>query len=342
MNARIRTILVSMGTFVGVLLVMCLVAKVMMQDAQEQPSGYEQALNKLSGDETDEKAKDAPKTDNDKANESKTPDKNDVNVDAGTVTGTENEPGRNDPEGSEANAPDNNTDNTQSPETGSDNPEEDDNTKTPTSGKRRVVINAAHQSKDNNETEPNGPGASQKSRKAHVGATGVSSGTPEYKVNLAIAKYLRDELEARGYEVYMIRESNDVDISDSQRAVLANENGDIVLHIHCNADDAEGIKGIMAFYPSKDNPYAGKYSDACLKLSQAVLKGLGDATGDKSWGAIALDTQATLNWSTIPATHVEVGYLSNPDEDFLLQTDSYRHTIAEGLADGIDLYFIED
>ena len=46
-----------------------------------------------------------------------------------------------------------------------------------------------------------------------------------------------------------------------------------------------------------------------------------------------------LNWSKVPVTLVEVGYMTNPEEDVLLSKDSYRNKITEGIANGIDLYF---
>lgn len=343
MDAKIKTILISAGTFIGVFLVMCLVAKIMMQDPEQQSSAYEQAINKLSG-ETDAKngaaADDKAGTEENVSSQNDSSDGNKGTVSddkSDNATGEKNSSTGDvsDSQNSEG-IPNSNSDGAIG--TGDGGTAEQTPTSAPSS-KHKVVINAAHQSKYDNDTEPIGPGASKTRIKAITGATGVSSGVPEYKVNLAIAKLLRDELVSRGYEVYMIRESDDVNSSDATRAKLANENGDIVLHIHCNADEAEGIKGIMAFYPSKDNEYAGKYSDSCKNLCNWVLKGLEAATQDKNWGPIALDTQTALNWTTIPAAHVEVGYLSNNEEDELLQTESYRKKIATGIADGIDLYF---
>ena len=140
----------------------------------------------------------------------------------------------------------------------------------------------------------------------------------------------------------MIRETNDVTISDAERAQLANSRGEIIVHIHGNADEREGIKGIMAFCPTGDNSFVSKdIREKCKDLCSSILSELENATGAKNWGAIGNDNLTALNWTTIPAAHIEIGYLSNPDEDRLMQTDDYRRKIAQGIAEGIDKYFGE-
>lgn len=212
---------------------------------------------------------------------------------------------------------------------------------TPESNGKKIAIDAGHQAHGNSEQEPIGPGASQTKAKVASGTTGRTTGVTEYQLNLDVSLKLRDELEARGYEVYMIREDNDVDISNAERAQLAAESGaDILVRIHANGSDNTSIAGALTMAPSTANPYLSQELIAeCQKLSQCIITTFCASTGANNQGVYQTDEMSGLNWCTIPATIVEMGYMTNPDEDTRMQTPEYQQQMVTGIADGIDQYF---
>mgnify|MGYP005758844665 CR=1 FL=1 len=210
-------------------------------------------------------------------------------------------------------------------------------------GKKKitVAVDAGHQLHGNSSLEPIGPGASEKKPKVSSGTYGQWSGLNEYELNLTVAKKLEKELEKRGYEVYMIRTVHNVDISNSQRAKnAANAGADILIRIHANSDSSSSVSGALTIAPTNSNPYMTKTNISKSRLlSQKVLDAFCKATGAKKRSIWHTDTMSGINWSTIPVTIVEMGFMSNRQDDLNMASDSYQNKMVKGMADGIDDYF---
>ncbi len=207
-----------------------------------------------------------------------------------------------------------------------------------------VCIDAGHQKGGIFEKEPIGPGSDIMKSKLSSGTVGVYTGVPEYVLTLEISLILKNELILRGYEVIMIRETHDCPLSNAERAMVANESGsDVFVRIHANGSVNQSVNGALTCAPTYDNPFLTRdLIDKSRELSDSILKHLCGKTGAADRGIYDTDTMSGINWSLVPVTIVEVGYMSNPEEDKLMLTEAYRKRIAIGIADGIDAYFKSD
>lgn len=205
---------------------------------------------------------------------------------------------------------------------------------------RKVVIDPANQSVSNAGTEEIGPRSSETKPCVSTGTVGTTFGTKESELNLEYAKLLKSELESRGYEVVLTREENDVNLSNKERADIANSSGaSVFIRIQMNESSNAELNGVMSVCMTEGSPYnSDLYADS-KTLASRLLQGVTDATGATNRGVFETDQMTAINWSEIPVAAVNLGFLTNPTDEGNLISESYKSNMVKGLADGIDYFF---
>lgn len=203
-----------------------------------------------------------------------------------------------------------------------------------------IGIDPGHQLEGDSEQEPVSPDDDKITKdRMSPGAFGVRSGTAEYDINLAVSLKLAELLKAAGATVVMTRNSNDVNISNIERAQLMNEaKVDLWIRIHCNSSYYQSTNGALIIAPGTDM----EIHDNSVALAKQVLTGFCAVTGASCKGVSYSSDQTGFNWSNSPVVTIEMGYLSNPSEDVLLCRDSYQNSCAEGIFAGIAAYCAEE
>ncbi len=162
----------------------------------------------------------------------------------------------------------------------------------------------------------------------------------EKDINLEISKLLKTELNKKGATVYLTR-NGDYDLSvpntiNNKRSdlsrrgnVINKSNCDLFLSIHLNAESYSSWHGAQAFYNSKL-----KENKEIAKIFQNLFKE--KLNSDRNYKKD--NTLYLQNRITRPGVLLELGFLSNPNERYLLQTDSYQKKIVNVIIDGVELY----
>lgn len=217
--------------------------------------------------------------------------------------------------------------------------DEEDDIITSTLDGKIICIDPGHQKTGNNNHEPIGPGSSQTKPKVSSGTKGIATGKYEYELNLEVALLLKEALIEKGAIVHMVRESHDVDISNSQRAQLANDvNADLSLRIHADSAGTSSVSGYSILIPGGDF-VPGDVISKSRDIAEYIDESLGKNISPPSRGLVVRDDLTGFNWTKVPAILIEMGFMSNPDEDQLMSTHEFQMNLVNGVIEGLEAYY---
>jgi N-acetylmuramoyl-L-alanine amidase len=203
--------------------------------------------------------------------------------------------------------------------------------------KKIVVIDPGHANRANLDKEANAPGSRVMKIKDGGGAVGVVTRTPEYVISMEVSVRLRKLLEEKGFKVIMTKTEHSQSLGNIERAKIGNEaKADLVVRVHCDSNNNSSAKGASMLVPQPINSNTKLIYEESRRCGQIVLDTLTIQVGMKSRGLIFSGDITGFNWSEVPVILIEMGFLSNPEEDKLLSSAAYQDRLAKGLADGIE------
>lgn len=181
------------------------------------------------------------------------------------------------------------------------------------------------------------------------GGAKSKTGTIEKDINLQISLKLRDNLEEKGYKVYMTRENDEGlykkgnTVKEKKREDLNKRvemkketECDIFVSIHQNMFPQSKCYGAQVWYASNENSY-----NLATVVQESIKQSVKD--NNKRVAKPAAEAYLILRDKHEGASIlVECGFLSNPEEESRLKSDEHQDLIVEGISDGIDKYFDGD
>lgn len=213
------------------------------------------------------------------------------------------------------------------------------NTKQAKKNNKVIVVDAGHGGRSGSEKEKVSPDSNELKPKNVSGATGVKSKTPEHVIALQVSQKLKKLLEKEGYTVIMTRTSDTQTVGNIERAEIGNKNNaDLVIRIHADSSTSSSIKGASMLVPGQAG-YAKSIAKVSREYGETILKTLVEEANMQDRGVVTRNDLTGFNWSRVPVVLVEMGFLSNPTEDSLLNSSDYQNKIALGLAKGVDKVF---
>lgn len=206
-------------------------------------------------------------------------------------------------------------------------------------GKFLVVIDPGHQQKANLNLEPIGPGATTQKYKVTDGTTGVVTKKREAVLVLEMAFLLKEKLEAKGIQVLMTRISQDVDISNKERATFANNHkANLFLRLHADGSENPNQSGFAVLTPAEGSPYTKEIYAESLQISQTIVNKMRENQQVKVNGIKFRDDLSGFNWSKVPGVLLELGFMSNYEEDKKLSDPQYVNSLLQSVTDSVDAY----
>lgn len=201
-----------------------------------------------------------------------------------------------------------------------------------------IVIDAGHGKNSYNKEERIAPDSDETKSAFASGTSGKNQS--EEELNLSVALLLAEVLANEGAAVHMTRTEHESDMTNIDRAEFANEFGaDLSVKIHADGSEDSKVHGVSVLVPGGEHIKDEKLLSESRKAGELVLEEFVKATGAYDRGISVRNDLTGFNWTKVPVILVEMGFMTNPDEDAAMENEKYQRLMAKGIVRGIERYF---
>ena len=205
----------------------------------------------------------------------------------------------------------------------------------------KVLLDAGHGC-SGNYVEPKYKGASDSEvtyENSSTGATGVVTKKREGDLTLEIALKLQKKLQNLGADVLMIRTKKTTPMSLVQRAEYGNKHKvDLAFRIHADGLDDQSVNGASTLYPSAEH-INNKIAEKSKNIASIIQREYIKSTGLADRGTVERNDLVGFNFTTVPSILLELGFMTNPEEDKKMSDKKFQEKMVDGITNGMIAYY---
>ncbi len=192
-----------------------------------------------------------------------------------------------------------------------------------------VVLDPGHQEETDYGMELLDPDSTITKYRCTSGAIGVAANVKEYELTLQIALITKAYLEECGASVVITRESNNVTLSNQERANLAiASDPDVFIRIHCDGAPDSSCQGVKVYVPE-----SGSYTSTSGRMADTLGNLVAEARGTEYLGCQATGLYTGLNYAdSIRSFQLVAGFISNSEDEKELTEEDTQLAIAGAIA----------
>ncbi|MCM1024815.1 MAG: N-acetylmuramoyl-L-alanine amidase [Roseburia sp.] len=150
---------------------------------------------------------------------------------------------------------------------------------------------------------------------------------PGADITLQVAKQVQKKLALENVRLYLVRPDEKEAASGDRTAFAEEVKADLYLRLSVSEADTEESYGIQGFY--NDEYFIPEFGNA--DLADLLTRSVTVAASNRAVGLNRAGEGSILKELRIPAAEVSLGYLSNPQEKYLLEQEAYQEKLADGI-----------